>query len=78
MHGDKIVDWGTPKSLQKSKEDNRYHNKNKQCKVYKGEHQFTEKTIENNYWGKPWMIQWRCKCGKKGKYEWIEKPKWMK
>lgn len=79
----KIITWNTPKKLQKSREDTRWHSKNKLCRVYKGPHQYTEKTVEylgvyKNGKPLPWCYQWRCKCGKKGDYELIDPPKWSK
>lgn len=78
MHGDKDIGWGAPKRIQqlKNKDDNRYHNKNKLCKFHKGEHQFTEMEVEY-FFNKPWLNQWKCKCGKKGKREYIDKPSWL-
>lgn len=76
MHGNKLINYGTPKKLQKSKDDTRWHNKNNQCRIYKGKHQFTELEIEYLF-QRPWVKQWRCKCGKKGPHEYIDKPSWL-
>lgn len=65
----KIITWATPKKLQKSREDTRWHSKRKKpCKVTKGEHEFTEISKEN----RSGWVEVRCKCGKK---DWKEMAK---
>lgn len=79
MHGNTQTDWGTPKHIQqlKSHDDTRWHNKNKLCPKTKGEHVFDQIDTEFLF-NRPWIKRWRCKCGKKGKYEFINKPAWLK
>lgn len=75
MHGDGEINWGTPKRIQqqKSKDDPRWHsNKPKVCFVTKGEHVYDQVEVEFLF-NIPFKKQWRCKCGKKGKYELVEK-----
>jgi hypothetical protein len=80
MHGDKIINWGTPKQIQDLKKNqSRTHfkqGKNKICRFTKAEHKFTELEVEYLF-NRPWLNQWRCKCGKKGPIEYIDKPKWL-
>jgi hypothetical protein len=79
MHGDKLIHYGTPRAIQQlhQREDTRWHNKNKLCTKTKGEHVYDQ--VETEFlFNRPWKKQWRCKCGKKGKYEFIDKPAWLK
>lgn len=83
MHGKKDINWGTPKKLQSElSRQHRNHNRNKKkkknyCVIHKGAHVFDIKEIEY-FFNKPWAYQWRCKCGKKGKKEYIDPPEWLK
>lgn len=80
MHGNTQTDWGTPKQIQqlKSREDNRWHSKKNRniCRLTGKEHSF-DIVEDDDLFGKPWAKQWRCKCGKKGKREYINPPKWL-
>lgn len=71
MRGTKDIRWGTPRHIkaQKSREGLRYvsHQKAKVCKILKGPHVFNVR--EEPY---PWLVQWRCVCGKKGVYEFTD------
>lgn len=72
----KIITYSTPKQLLPNKEDTRWHNKNKMCKYWKGDHKFDIETIEYLGIGSkkiPFLQQWRCLCGKKGNYNIIDK-----
>lgn len=83
MRGNKVINYSTPKSIQATKRQHRNHNRNKKkkdknyCVIHKGAHVFDIKETEY-FFNKPWAYQWRCKCGKKGKKEYIDPPEWLK
>lgn len=80
VHGTNQISYSTPKQIKasKQKEDTRWHsNKKKVCTATKGEHNYSIKE-EEYLFNKLWAYQWRCKCGKKGKKEYVDKPNWLK
>jgi hypothetical protein len=75
----RLITWATPKSIQKSSEDLRWHSKvKKSCKATKGEHNF--KLIKTTRWDnfqRPIVYNhYRCPCGKK-KIEFVDNPSKM-
>ena len=79
VHGDKSINYSTPRQIQtlKKREDTRWHSKkNKVCTATKGEHLFDQVETEMLF-NRPWAKQYRCKCGKKGKREYIDPPEWL-